>query len=320
MIRQTAKLVAEKWNRFFFEPISPASIGLFRIVFGVVIFVRLLGIFPYREIFYSDAGIVSFETMSHFFPPFLPGWLYFRWIPESEPWLMIYFLGLMACAVSLTLGFFTRISSCLVWLGMVSLSNRNFFADNGGDHLMRINCFFLIFSEAGAAFSIDRWRRVRKGWEGAELPRKSPWGQRALQLQLSYLYLDTFYLKLPGWGWRDGTALYYALNYLELRRFSFKYVFYYLWQIKLATYSTEVVELFAGSLVWFRRLRYPILVATALLHLGINLTMQFPIFQYVMLASLINFVYPEHLERTINAMRQRLGGRPTLGSEPRAAA
>lgn len=292
------------WNRFFFEPISPASIGLFRICFGVVIFLAVLGRYPFRDIFYGQNAIVSYETMNPYFhgnPIF-----YFRWLPQADPWLNLYFLGLLAVTICFTIGFFTRASSILVFLGLISLSNRNFFIDNAGDDLMRINCFFLMFSHAGAAFSVDRWWRIKRGKESTELQPRPPWAQRLLQLQLAYLYADTFYLKLPGEGWRDGTALYYALNYLELRRFDFKYLFYYLWQIKLATYSVMTGEFALAFLVWFKKFRYGVLAVGLLLHVGINLTMQFPIFQYVMIVSLINFVYPEHIERLIKKAETRL--------------
>lgn len=66
MISKVAETVTAAWNRFFFEPTSTATIGVFRICIGIVVFISLLGTFPYRALFYSDAGIVSYATMSHF--------------------------------------------------------------------------------------------------------------------------------------------------------------------------------------------------------------------------------------------------------------
>lgn len=232
--------------------------------------------------------------MSHYFPD---SWLYFRWLPSGEPWLNLYFLALLLVTASLIVGFQTRLSSILVFAGLMSLSNRNFFIDNAGDDLMRISCFFLMFSNAGAAYSVDRWRRVRSGKDGAEHTPCSPWAQRLLQLQVAYLYAETFLLKLPGEGWQNGTAIYYALHYIELRRFDLRYVFYYLWQIKLATYGTLVGEFLLWTAIWFRKTRYWVIAAGMSLHFGINLAMQFPIFQYVMIASLMIFFYPEDVER-----------------------
>jgi hypothetical protein len=300
MILKLGHRVIDSWNRFFFEPISPATIGIFRIFFGIVIFLAVLGRYPFRQLFYGEHAIVSYETMNAYFPG--PAWFYFRWLPQTEPALQFYFIGLMLAVAFLIFGFCTRISSVVVFLGLISLSNRNLFIDNAGDDLMRINALIMMFSHAGRAYSIDRWIRRRRGLEGSELPKLAPWAQRLLQIQVAYLYADTFILKLPGDGWQNGTAIYYALNYIELRRFQFPFLFYYLWQIKLATWSVMIGEAALAFLVWFRRLRYPILAIGMLLHLGINLTMQFPIFQYVMITSLINFVYPEDVERVVRRL------------------
>lgn len=288
---------------FFFKPTSVATIGIFRIFFGIVIFLSFLGRYPYRELFYGENGLVRAATTAQFFPGH---WLlYFRFVPAGDPGLNYFFLILLLAIIFLIIGLFTRVNSIIVFLGVVALSNRNFFVDNAGDDLLRINCFLLIFSQAGTAYSVDRWLRIKRGLESKSVvPLSAPWAQRLLQIQLAYLYLNTFILKLPGEGWQNGTALYYALNYVELQRFDFKYLFYYLWQIKAATYSVMVGEIALATLVWYRPLRYWVLSVGVLLHIGINLTMQFPIFQYVMITSLINFVYPEDMERIMSKLKQ----------------
>lgn len=298
-MKATLNRLTHAWNQFFFAPVKPTTIGLFRIGFGIVVFLAVLGRYPYRDIFYGEHGLVSLSTMDLYFPG--ERWLFFRWLPETDPALNLYFIGLMLATLSLIVGFQSRISSILVFLGLMSLSNRNFFIDNAGDDLMRINSLFLMFAPAGGAYSIDRWLRVRRGLQSSgDYVLSSPWAQRLMQLQVAYLYLNTALLKLPGEGWQDGTAIYYALNYLELRRFNFKFAFYYLWQIKLVTYSVLVGEFALAILVWWRKARYYVLAVGVSLHLGINLTMQFPIFQYVMIASLINFIDPDDLERWLN--------------------
>jgi uncharacterized membrane protein YphA (DoxX/SURF4 family) len=291
----------QSWNTFFFMPTSDATIGIFRIFFGLTVFLSTLGRFPFRELFYTDLGIVTFKTMNHFFPK--PDWLFFRWMPQADPSLQIYFLVFMMFTLFLILGWWTRVSSIVVFLGLISLSNRNFFIDNAGDDLMRINGFFLMFSRAGGAYSLDRWWQARRAGGPLPIGIGAPWAQRLIQLQVSYLYLNTVYLKLPGTAWLNGTALYYAFDYLELKRFDFKYLFYFLWQIKLATYSVMIAETAMFTLVWFRKFRYWVLAFAFALHEGINLTMQFPIFQYVMMTGLIVFIYPEDLERWVARLK-----------------
>jgi hypothetical protein len=293
------KKISEAWNRFFFEPTSGSTLGVFRFFYGLVVFIAILGVYPYRDIFYAADGLVLPEVMiKHYSTRWMI--LGFSFLPLTEPGLNLFFLALLVAAAMLSLGFFTRFASIIVFLGLYSLHNRNFYITNAGDLLMRINSLILLFADSGAAFSIDRWLRIRRGKESSDTPRLiSPWPQRLIQLQVTYLYLTTAFLKLPGASWRDGTALYYALRYLELQRFSFKYLFYYLWQIKIATWGVIVAEAAMGSLVWVRKFRYPVLVTAFLLHMGINLTMQFPVFQYVMMVNLILFIYPEDLDRLL---------------------
>lgn len=121
-------MAVNQWNEFFFKPISPATIAMFRIVFSFVVFLSMAGKFPFRDIFYGVHGIVSEATVDRYFTgnPIL----YFRWVPGSDPALMFYFVGILLSTLSLMVGFCTRISSILVFLALISLSNRNFFVDN----------------------------------------------------------------------------------------------------------------------------------------------------------------------------------------------
>jgi hypothetical protein len=49
-----------------------------------------------------------------------------------------------------------------------------------------------------------------------------------------------------------------------------------------------------------------VLLAAIGLHAGINLAMQFPTFQYVMIASLLTFLIPEDVERWVGRGRELL--------------
>jgi hypothetical protein len=297
------KMIFQAWERFFFIPISGLTLGIFRFFYGIVVFISVLGVYPYRATFYGPDAIVSPE-MGH--KAYSAYWsiLSFDFVPLSEPAMTCFFLALMLAAVMLSLGCFTRIVSFAVFLGVYSLNNRNPYNVNAGDLLLRIDSLILVFSSSGTAFSIDRWIRIRRGREKREPTLTAAWPLRILQLQLTYVYLSTVFLKCSGANWLDGTALYYALRYLELQRFSFRYLFYTLWQIKLMTWGVMAGEFLMGTLVWVPRLRYPILAVGFLLHMGINLTMQFPVFQYVMLVNLILFIYPVDFERTILAFRR----------------
>jgi uncharacterized membrane protein YphA (DoxX/SURF4 family) len=297
----------QRWNRFFFEPQSPATLGIYRIAISLVAFLSILGKFPVRDTFYGANAMISYETMSRHIPE--PGWLYFRWMPEADPFLALYFGFTLICLFCLLIGLQTRFFSILACALIISFSNRNMYIDNNGDNLLRISFFFLMFADSGAAYSFDRWWRKRKGIESAAFRLVSPWPQRLLQLQLCYLYFETAWTK-NGAGWNDGTALYYALNYLELRRFDFTFLFSNLLVVKIASWSVLAVEYAGALLIWVRKIRYPIVFGLFCLHIGINLSLQFPVFQYVMMASLLNFIDPKHTEAMLGFLKSKLKGKP----------
>ena len=291
--------IADKWNQFFFSRIDPGPLGIFRIALGIVALMCLVGRYHDRHFLYGAHAIISLKTDDQFFGTHaLTRWLYFYgMVPSHDPALMWFFIGLIAIAVCVTIGFYTRVNAVLLFLGLIALSNRNFFCENSGDDLLRIFCFFLMFAPAGAAYSVDQWfaGRRRRIVSQSSAPRSntmSAWPLRILQLQFAYVYLDTVYLKLHGTAWRHGTALYYALNYLEFKRFQFPWLFHYLWQIRIETWAVLAVETAMFTLVWFRKFRRPVLLAALALHLGIDLVMQFAIFQYVMIAGLATFLSP----------------------------
>jgi len=287
------------WRQFFFAPINAAGLGFFRICFGVVTFLALLGRYPDREMLYGVDGLVSRATSLSYFSGFERVFNLAYLVPGQDPWLMLFFVLLLTAAVALTLGFFTRTSTVILFFGLAALSNRNLVADNSGDDLMRDLFFFMMFAPAGRAYALDRLIAMRRLGQSQDLPLMVPWAYRLMQLQVAFVYLDTFYLKMLGPSWRDGTAVYYAFNYIEMQRYDLRWLLPSLWAVKLATWSTLVVEAAMGFFVWVRPLRYWCVGAAFLMHIAINFTMQLPIFQYVMMAALVLFIEPVHVERAL---------------------
>ena len=78
----------------------------------------------------------------------------------------------VVASITLAIGFFTRTSAAVAFVCMVTLNHRNTIMVNSGDSIIRIMLFFLVFSQAGAAYSIDRLIRVARGLEAGP-PRAS---------------------------------------------------------------------------------------------------------------------------------------------------
>jgi hypothetical protein len=79
--------------------------------------------------------------------------------------------------------------------------------------------------------------------------------------------------------------------------------------VSLLTWGTLVVEFACGILIWFRDLRYWVLLAGLGLHLGIEYSMNVPLFQWIILATYVTFIYPEDLARARVWVSERLAAR-----------
>lgn len=298
--------IARDWDLFFFRRERPTAIALYRILFGLLVTAKLLLLWPDRLVWYGERGVfpwAAYRAIAH--PPHLN--LFAVW-PQTNAAIDLYFLLGLGCAALLTLGLFTQASSVAVYGLLVSLDHRNIFILNGGDAMLRVSAFLLIFAPAGGALSVDRLLRILKGREGPTPPRRSPWAQRLLQIQLSFAYLAAFYAKAQGTMWIDGTALSYVLRLEEFRRFPVPAV-HSLAAIKLLTWSVMGIEFAAGALVWFKELRYFILVIAALMHFGIDYSMNIPLFEWVMMAMYVTFIPPWDLRRAAAWVRARIARR-----------
>ena len=282
------------WNAFFFTPESPTPIALYRILYGLLMIVNLLILRPEWLTWYGPRGFMTLETMRKVVGG--PRINFFELLPPTDFAANVFFWAFLLLAVFLTAGFMTRFASVAVYTCLLSLHLRNGYIMNGGDGFLRATGFFLMFAPAGAAFSVDRLLRIRAGREGGTLPLHSPWALRLIQIQIAVVYFSTFYWKTLGTTWINGTAIYYVLRLEEDHRFPVPFV-HSLLLIKLATWLTLLIEFSMAVLVWSRELRYPVLLAALCLHLGIEYSMNIPLFEWIMIAGLVTFIYPEDLAR-----------------------
>jgi Vitamin K-dependent gamma-carboxylase len=210
------------------------------------------------------------------------------------------FLG---SAASLSAGLLTRLNSVIVFLCLTSIQQRNLYITHGGDTFLRLAGFFLIFAPAGAAFSVDRLIRIRRGKQDQRIHARSPWAQRMIQLQLALLYLATFCWKAQGAPWIDGTALRYVYHLDELQRFPLPAWFLNPILLKFGTWFALALEFSLGVLVWIREFRYYILTAGLLFHLLIEYSLNIPMFEWDVLSAYVLFIEPEDLARAWNRLR-----------------
>ncbi len=320
-MRRGLRAAARAWARFFHHPQPVEGLALFRILLGAVLLLDWALLAPDALVWLGERGVLSQATARRL----LGGARLdvFAVLPAGDAWVLAVVAAAAAGATGLLLGYRTRWSAALAFVGLVSVHHRNPLILNSGDALLRALTFLLIWSPAGDALSLDRRRRRRAG--AVEPPGpvlRPPWAQRLVQIQVAVVYLSTAWWKLHGVTWWDGTAGYYVLRLAEFQRFPLPLE--RLWIESLAvtrglTWASLGLELAVGVLVWVPRLRYPVLAAAATLHLGLEYALNIPVFQWLMVASLAAFLPPRDVARACAwlAARAAAPGRGALAAGSR---
>jgi len=285
--------MVSSWNSFWFNPISTRPLALFRILLGLLLIQYALLLIPDFFVWFGKDGIIAADTINSW-EPFVR-FNILNFLPNNDLWLVIVFAVFIVAALFLTLGLFTRASSVIVFLCLISFHARNYLIINSGDNFMRLLCFWLIFSPAGLSLSIDHWLKKRKDPLEKIDPKAAPWAQRLMQVNMSLLYAQGFVKKIMGVSWQNGSAVYFSSRMVEMHRFSISYIFDHLWTCKLLTWATLGIEFSLCTLIWIKPLRYYVIVAGIMMHLMIDWTMNIPQFEWIMIFTYVLFIEPSDL-------------------------
>ncbi len=281
------------WNSFWFAPTSPAAICLFRIVLGILLFTSSVMWIPDAQTFFGPQAMLSERTIDIFHGSNHFSLIFF--LPRTEMVVNLLIFTLVFSSVCLTVGLHTRASALTAFICLVSLHHRNPVILNSGDTLLRILCFLLIFSPAGKMFSIDALNKNQT--EKSSSLDGPPWAQRLLQIQIVALYCQAFWCKAAGNDWVDGSAVFYATHLAEYVRLPIPFLLDNEFTIRLLTWGAMATEFALWALIWIKEFRYPVLLAGVALHLGIEWTMNIPLFELITMATYIVFLQPQHVMR-----------------------
>ncbi|HEX5324437.1 MAG TPA: HTTM domain-containing protein [Capsulimonadaceae bacterium] len=296
----------QDWNEFWFKPRPSGPLGLYRVLFGLLVLSWCALLAPDLFTWYSERGVMPLKALHAFNPGSYPYELdLLRHVTDPRA-IVALFAVLSVAALFLTIGFCTRTSTIVTWVLLLTFQHRNEIILNSGDIFMRIMCFYLMFAPAGASCSVDRLIRIWRGKESAgDPPLITPWAQRLIQVQISIVYLATVLGKATGPFWQNGTAVYYPLHMKEMQRFWLPFLgstsgdTFHMVLLNLLTYGTMAVELSMATLIWVPRLRGYVLAAGTALHVGIEYMMNIPLFSALMITSYVNFVPNAWIERFV---------------------
>ena len=284
----------DAWNTFFHAEVSCATLVIFRIAIGFLLMANVLLLLPLINDYFSADGL--WPTAVWMRQTRGSRFCLLSLMPPTTNAFRLLLLVHFVASVGFLAGFQFRLCSVIVFLTLVSIHHRNSYILSSGDTLLRLLIFFTCFSDANGGLSVDAWRA---GMSLSEFATTDPWPMRLMQIQISIVYLRTVFWKLRGKMWWDGTAAWYPLwveAYVRYRPpgWMLKPVL-----IRIATWGTLVEEIAMGTLIWIREFRYTMLVTGIVFHLMLDLIMNLQFFSWIMICSLLLFVFPEDADRCL---------------------
>lgn len=296
---------------YWFGQVDTRPLALFRIFWGAILLKIALFFIPLAPLLYSDQGVVtrhilledtikshSFSLMNAF----------------GNQWLSIlFFLTWAVIAFCIIIGYRTPLMVVLNLICIISVHARNPYALHGADVVVRVLSFWMIFLPLADYYSIDillkRWRRYQQTGLIADLQANAighhsfAFPIRMIQIQVALIYLATFLFKTHGTSWFDGTAVFYTLQLKSLTLPTGDWVLQHvpLAILSILTFWTIFFEAvfmpFIFSPILQPYLRIFALTGTALLHIGIAMTMAIHDFWVIMLVSYLTFFEARWIEK-----------------------
>lgn len=313
-------LIRRAWNKFWFEPISPVPIALFRIIYGLLALQTLYHFSMEFWLLYGGHSILTTDEIATVWWQFDPHFDPLALLPHREWCYWAYFGTICVSSVLLSFGLFTRYAAFYLFSGLCALQTHFPFNYNAGDRYLLIVSFLLMFSNAGDALSIDNLiKRRQEDWRTAdgEPVMKPGWVQRMLQVELAVAYCHTSLSKLAGQQWLDGSSIYLCTRFADFRRFPVPFIFDSASGCTLVAWLTLLTEFALWTLIWIKELRYWVLLAGLIMHVFIEWSMNIPVFEGLFVATYILFIDPKDLRacmRRINAAIERKFGPAALVS------
>lgn len=331
-LRELSRAAVAGWNRFWFTPTDPATLGLLRICAGLMLLYTHAVWTLELEAFFGADGFIPVRSAEAFYQAvgssrnFAPSYLWYVTTP-AQLWT-VHIAALVVLAM-FTAGLFSRVTSILAFVIALSYVNRVPGALFGLDQINVMLATYLMLGSCGAAYSLDRLIAARRA--GGPLPPARPSTSanvagRLVQLHMCIVYFFAGLGKLQGDTWWHGDALWGAAANLEYQTVDLTWLADYPLLTAFLTQATAYWELFFCVLVWPRLLR-PITLFVALpLHLSIGICMGLMTFGLVMPIALISFVSPslvrrllDHRHDAIEAGQGRAEDRPLARDSQRSA-
>jgi len=248
--------VARTWLSFWFEPADPRRLAPVRIATGLLGLALAGSYAADLETWFGVSGMIPAETVAGWRPG--SGGLLLETL-TSPPALRLFLAALLVALAAVTLGLATRLACLAAALLWASLLNRGPMLAGPADDCLAVLLWCLAVGPAGAAWSLDRWLRDRRGLPPSAA---SPWARTSLgllQLHAAVITLGMLLAQLKGDVWWNGTAAWWLavgaggrLVDLTLLYSGSEYL------VNLVSHAIVAFEILFAAGLWFTAAQQPI--------------------------------------------------------------
>ncbi|MER6464666.1 HTTM domain-containing protein [Streptomyces sp. NPDC001228] len=198
--------------------LGPYQTAVVRIGFAATWLLFLLREYPHRQELYGpdgpwDFGLAQRLTAdNHAFTALLAS--------DGQAFFEAFYALAVLTSALLLVGWRTRTMSVLFMVGVLSLQNRSVFVGDGGDNVLHLMSFYLVFTRCGQVWSLDA-RRAARAREGQEQRPDTDLVGPALWTVSGVLLVAAALTGRSGGGWLvpavlwgtwAGTALWWAVG------------------------------------------------------------------------------------------------------------
>jgi hypothetical protein len=318
----------EAWDRFWFTPRLPYTLGVLRILTGAFLLYSHLVLASDLESFLGENAWINNDTASALHD----GSFGRRDVARSYLWaisnpLLIWLHHGLAIFVTacFMVGFLTRITAPAAWFLQIMYLHRLTGALFGFDQIVTYTTMYLMLAPCGSCFSVDARLRERLA-DRRSSNRKIAWlfpeavpsvsaniATRLLQLHMCVIYLFGGLAKARGESWWDGTAMWFSVANYEYQSIDMTWISGFPKIFTAMSHATMFWETFYCALIWPRRTRPIVLAIAVAVHGGIAMFLGMITFGLMMITANMIFIEPRTVGRWL-----RLADIPdeTESSEP----
>jgi predicted DCC family thiol-disulfide oxidoreductase YuxK len=258
--------------------------SLLRICIGLLLIYHYLIHYGQRYFLWSGAGINDYSEQ------YLLSTLSLYNMNSSLIYFdIIYHISIVASVVYL-IGYKGRIISVINYVLYYSLYIRMGHISDGGDNLLVICLFFLLFVNCTVYFApkAELYRASRHQSKHTFRAQLGSLLHNAavicIVIQLCFVYFISAMYQMMGELWQNGTAIYYISQVNEFSRpILRKIVDDFLWLTVMASYMSVIIKLGFPFTLWNKRLKPVMVGAMLIFHAGIGIGMGLLTFSLTMI-------------------------------------